>query len=261
MRLGRSVRVSVLSLTAVFALGASGCTIEARVGGPVEPVNWHAGGPAGGGGSVHPVPAPAPMPNAPPPQQPPQPPAPTTNPPRRIARIPRPAPGGGTTTVAVPVARNTGLFGGPNDHAALKGLVYFVPESTMTFPDVSNMKPSALVYIDTLNIEWRDYTEGVGGTNRNEFYAIQYDGTFTAKGGKYTFFLESSDGSKLYIDDKLVVDNDGRHTPKRVGAETTLTPGQHTIRVDFFKAYRWVVALKLTVAPEGQPERVWTNSI
>jgi hypothetical protein len=123
------------------------------------------------------------------------------------------------------------------------------------------MKPSALVYTDTLDIPMRDYNEGIAGTNRLEFYAIQYDGSFTARGGKYTFGLESDDGSKLYIDDKLVVDNDGRHLPQKRGGEIVLSPGQHTIRVDFFKAYRWAIALRLTVAPEGQPERVWTNSI
>lgn len=254
MALGRSVSVFTSSLAAMVALGASGCTIEARVGGPVDPGTWQ---------TTHVAPAPAPRPNVnPPPTATPAPPPAPTTPPRRVVAIPRPNPAGGTTHVNVPIARSTGLFGGPNDHGALRGLVYFIPESTMTFPDVSNMKPSALVYTDTLNIEARDFTEGVGGTNRLEFYAIQYDGKFNvSKGGTYTFWLESSDGSKLYIDDKLVVDNDGRHVPVRKAATTELTPGAHTIRVDFFKAYRWVVALRLTVTPPGEAERPWTPNL
>src|SRR4051812_36952705 len=107
MRFGRSVRISVLAMTAM--LGATGCTFEAHVGsGSVQPTNWQT--------STNPrpsAPAPAPMPNQPPPQ--PQPAPANTQGPRRIARIPKPAPAGGTTTIPVPITRNNGLFGGPNE--------------------------------------------------------------------------------------------------------------------------------------------------
>ncbi len=137
MRCGRFVSVLASSLIAIVALGTTGCQFEAHVGsGPVGATNWQ-GGSTGGG-----APAPAPLPNVPPPQPQPQPQPPTVQPgPRRIAHIPKPTPTGGTTTFPVPIARNTGLFGGGNEHSALRGLVYFIPESTMSFPDVSNMKP------------------------------------------------------------------------------------------------------------------------
>ncbi len=259
MRCSRFVSVLASSLVAVVALGATGCQFEAHMGsGPVQPTNWQTS--SGGGGA----PAPAPLPNVPPPQQPqPQPqPQPTATGPRRIAHIPTVNPSGGTHYIPVPIARHNGLFGGGNENAALRGLVYFIPESTMSIPDMSNMHPSALVYADTLNVEARDYQEGVAGTNRFEFYAIQFDGKFNvSKGGKYAFVLTSSDGSKLYIDGKLVVDNDQRHTPLRKFGEIELTPGQHAIRVDFFKAYRWVVQLQLTVIPPGEGEKLWTANL
>src|SRR5258708_5482552 len=112
MRLDRSVglRWSAAAVLAAFSFAASGCTIEGRVGGPVEPINWH---PWSGSGGSRPVPAPAPMPNVPPPQ--PQQPQAPQNPPRRIAHIPKPNPVGGTVNVPVAIARNNGLFGGPND--------------------------------------------------------------------------------------------------------------------------------------------------
>jgi hypothetical protein len=245
------------STATVLALGAMGCTIEARVGsGPVEPVNWQTSNPTG-----RPAPAPAPMPNPPPPQTPgPQAPAPA--PTHHVVQVPTPAPSGGTQLMPVPVARASGAFGGPNQNAALRGLVYYIPESTMTMPDVSTMKPSAVVFTDTLDVDQRDYTQGIAGTNRLEFYAIRYDGTFNvAKAGKFNFRLASSDGSKLYIDDKLVVDNDGRHLPLLRASDVTLAAGQHTIRVDFFKAYRWVVQLRLTVIPEGGTEHPWTKNL
>ena len=41
---------------------------------------------------------------------------------------------------------------------------------------------------------------------------VRLDGFFHAQTpGPYTFLLESDDGSRLFIDDRLVVDNDGIH--------------------------------------------------
>jgi len=54
--------------------------------------------------------------------------------------------------------------------------------------------------------------------------------------GDYRFTLNSDDGSKLYVDGKLVVDNDGTHPPKAVSAGVKLTKGVHKVTVDFFQA-------------------------
>lgn len=52
--------------------------------------------------------------------------------------------------------------------------------------------------------------------------------------GKYGFFTNSDDGSKLYVDGKLVVDNDGDHGVMERGEAIELTKGKHLIRVEFF---------------------------
>ncbi|MBO0320695.1 alkaline phosphatase family protein [Muricauda sp. CAU 1633] len=52
--------------------------------------------------------------------------------------------------------------------------------------------------------------------------------------GTYGFFTNSDDGSKLYVDGKLVVDNDGDHGVLERGAGIELTTGRHLIRVEFF---------------------------
>lgn len=54
--------------------------------------------------------------------------------------------------------------------------------------------------------------------------------------GKYKFYTSSNDGSKLYIDDKLIVDNDGLHGPVQQTGEIQLKKGMHRIRVDYFQA-------------------------
>jgi cytochrome c553 len=72
---------------------------------------------------------------------------------------------------------------------------------------------------------------------RHNDYALVFDGVFKIeKEGQYKFWLSSDDGSKLYIDDKLVVDNDGVHPPKTVTNSTRLSVGLHRVRVAFFQA-------------------------
>lgn len=52
--------------------------------------------------------------------------------------------------------------------------------------------------------------------------------------GSYKFFTNSDDGSKLYVDQKLVVDNDGDHGVIERSGKVDLTKGRHLIRVEFF---------------------------
>ena len=52
--------------------------------------------------------------------------------------------------------------------------------------------------------------------------------------GKYGFFTNSDDGSKLYVDGKLAVDNDGNHGVLERGAPVDLIKGRYLIRVEFY---------------------------
>ena len=54
--------------------------------------------------------------------------------------------------------------------------------------------------------------------------------------GTYTFRLRSDDGSELFIDDQLVVDNDGLHGAEDVDGAIELTAGMHALRINFFEA-------------------------
>jgi alpha-L-rhamnosidase len=54
------------------------------------------------------------------------------------------------------------------------------------------------------------------------------------KEGDYTFYITSNDGSKLYINDKLFVDNDGEHGAKEMSNTIHLAKGRHKIGVEYF---------------------------
>lgn len=53
--------------------------------------------------------------------------------------------------------------------------------------------------------------------------------------GLYAFYLKSDDGSKLYIDEGIVVSNDGVHGTQETEGWVALLAGKHKIRVAYFE--------------------------
>ena len=53
--------------------------------------------------------------------------------------------------------------------------------------------------------------------------------------GVYRFYTFSDDGSKLYIDGKLIVDNDGGHSGRRAEGKVALEAGYHELHLLYFE--------------------------
>lgn len=71
-------------------------------------------------------------------------------------------------------------------------------------------------------------------TGPNSF-GVEYTGFVQIdKAGEYAFYTYSDDGSRLFIDDKPVVNNDGEHGALEKRGRITLQPGRHAIRVAYF---------------------------
>ena len=66
-------------------------------------------------------------------------------------------------------------------------------------------------------------------------FALQFTGSIAIpKAGKYKFFIASDDGSRLYLDGKLVINNDGLHGMSEKNATVNLTAGSHDLVVTYF---------------------------
>jgi hypothetical protein len=52
----------------------------------------------------------------------------------------------------------------------------------------------------------------------------------------YTFYLSSNDGSKLYIDGELIIDNDGLHGALEKQGQVKLSRGKHALLITYFQA-------------------------
>ena len=69
-----------------------------------------------------------------------------------------------------------------------------------------------------------------------EHFAFRYRGLISVpRAGVYTLYTTSDDGSRLYIGDQLVVDNDGLHGAQEKGGAIALAAGAHPITVTFFE--------------------------
>jgi alpha-L-fucosidase len=71
---------------------------------------------------------------------------------------------------------------------------------------------------------------------QDEYFGFQYSGFIQIpKDGVYAFYTDSDDGSRLYIGNELVVDNDGLHGMQEKEGVIALAAGMHPIRVTFFE--------------------------
>jgi hypothetical protein len=124
------------------------------------------------------------------------------------------------------------------DTAGFRGTIYYLNRNTGILPDTfKRLKPKGTIFTRSLDITPRHFREGFPGvTKRFEWFAIDYEGNFwIEKAGVYEFALTSDDGSLLYIDDQLLVDNDGLHPPQTRSARVGLDRRTHSIRVSYWK--------------------------
>ncbi len=97
----------------------------------------------------------------------------------------------------------------------------------MNLPDFSSLMPVKEGYIEQFTIR--------GGNSGSDF-AVKYAGYIKIpQDGFYNFYLKSDDGTKLFIDDKLIVNNDGRHAPVEINGFASLKAGFHKIEIQFFQ--------------------------
>ncbi len=147
--------------------------------------------------------------------------------------------------------------------AGFRGRIYFLSEGTSALPkDFSLLKSEGDIYTETLNVAARSFDTGFPGvTNRFEWFAIEYTTTFqAARAGEYAFRIVSDDGTKLFIDDRLVIDNDGTHPPRAKEGSVQLSAGAHSMVVQYFQGPRNQIALQLFYARGNQEPVVFPGT-
>ncbi len=174
--------------------------------------------------------------------------------------LPTTSPSNPSTPTPAPSAGGPNL---PNDPSTgdgtLIGTIYFLEPNSTDKPEFTGLRPVGRVVTNQLNIPSRSFESGFPGiTDRFEWFGIEYRGMcqFT-RSGTYDFRLESDDGARLYINETLVIQNDGIHPPLSVSGKVTLTAGRHSVRVPYFQGPRTEIALQLFVTPPGGTEAIF----
>ncbi len=84
-------------------------------------------------------------------------------------------------------------------------------------------------------------------------FSATWSGYIKAKtAGNHVFFVASAGASRLYIDSRLIVNNDGDHGPQERNGRTNLQPGIHTIHLLYVNQTQ-APTLALHWQPPGKP--------
>lgn len=115
----------------------------------------------------------------------------------------------------------------------LVGEYYDIGEELNDFPNLKDMKP-ALRKVDP-EINFLQTNGQFAKSGLIDYFFVRWTGVLRVKtGGRYMFYTESDDGSRVFIGGKLVVDNGGNHIPEEKSGEIDLAAGDHPIRVEYF---------------------------
>ncbi len=94
-------------------------------------------------------------------------------------------------------------------------------------------KPKLVRYDSRISFNDVSFNEIFSGKQ----YSVIWSGLlYVPRNGFYKFYTESDDGSFLYINDKLVVDNGGNHGIKTIEGKMQLAEGYHDIKIKYFNS-------------------------
>jgi hypothetical protein len=122
---------------------------------------------------------------------------------------------------------NFRLLKDPSNHG-LRYSVYLLDPPAARLPDFARLTPAYSGYTHEFSLNGLTLP-------REDHVAVVFEGQLQIPtSGTWDFKLASDDGSKLYIDRKLVVDDDGNHGIIAAAGTVELTTGAHDIRVEYF---------------------------
>jgi cytochrome c553 len=91
--------------------------------------------------------------------------------------------------------------------------------------------------------------------NASDNFVVELRGFFHAgQAGRYGFLTTSDDGSRVFVGDQLVVENDGIHPEQTREGRIELAAGVHPVRIEYFEAGGGE-ALDVEVIPPRGPRR------
>ena len=168
----------------------------------------------------------------------------------------------------------------------LIGQVYVPGMVIERMPDFGALTPIYTFIATNLDVPIREYTQGFPTPERQivvENFAVRFRGVLAVDTpGSYNFWLLSDDGSRLYINDTLVIDNDGIHGITRSKGQKDLSEsvkvswsisgwhflemgkagsielaaGTHPFEIQYFQGPRYEIALQWFYQPPNAHRQI-----
>jgi hypothetical protein len=123
--------------------------------------------------------------------------------------------------------------------------------------------PDSVNDIDFVKPVKTGYTKSISTSEatRLENYGLYFEGYIkTMDDAVYSFYLSSDDGSKLWIDNNVVVDNDGMHSEEEKSGSIALKKGYHHFKVAFVQGTGDAV-LNLSYINGGKAKKIIPTSM
>jgi subtilisin family serine protease len=143
----------------------------------------------------------------------------------------------GATSTAVAVIESLTGRTPENPVGALPGVdvAYYALEAPSVLPDFSLLTSYAAEIVPQIN--FASTGDVFAGSGRADNVGAVYTGWIDVPAtGIWTLSVTSDDGSKLYLGNDLVANNDGLHGMATVSGTRGLRAGKHALRVEFFEA-------------------------
>ena len=130
----------------------------------------------------------------------------------------------------------------PANLAAGLSYKYYEPTGKVSFESISNTAVAKTGSTDVISISLKQ---------RKDKFVLVFDGYIKiAKDGMYTFFSNSDDGSKLFIDGTELVNTDENRVSAEKGGKAALKKGYHKIAVHYYDS-GGDNSLKVSMQPDG----------
>ena len=159
------------------------------------------------------------------------------------------------------IRRGLGIFDtGAMPGHGLIGEVYVFGGPISRMPNFDRLLPADTFIAANLNVSTRDYMIGFPMPDMlsvTENFAIRFRAELKIDTpGVYTFTLSSDDGSQLYINGKLVIDNDGIHGTVSKQGSIKLDIGIHPVEIHYFQGPRFRIALQWFYQPPNSSRKI-----
>jgi hypothetical protein len=148
-------------------------------------------------------------------------------------------------------------FGKPrtDSHHGLIGSVFDLGKEVTELPNFGEVgSPVAIIAVPNLDIPAGEWAGGFTGPSGklSQWFGIHFRGSLNVmEKGSYTICVASGDGSQLYLDENLVVDNDGVHDTTEKCETLTIEPGEYQFDLLYFQAKAGELGLQVTWAKDG----------